>query len=234
MALQPKAKPRWQKRLKNGYIQRETNSAGHLVYFALPLYSMDHYDSCTFLRHGYYRNLRWGGNKAPYSLERRRIELPDNFGCGSGQAPQEPFDSAPKSDEKLHSRRQKVAAASSKQGSRSHISLRDDPIEDGCALAEDADVVLPLGGPWSTSPSPVATAEDKEVADLVQKGLLDGREPRSTDIQLSDLARPEAYTIRYATRKRPAKDRRKAVPDGWEDLVMIERTGRWEEDWELV
>jgi hypothetical protein len=227
--LEPK--PRWQKGLKNGYIQRETNSAGHLVYVAQPLYSMDDYDNGTYFCGRYCHSWVWG-RKAPHVLrlvDRRRIELSDNFGHGRGQ---EPFDSAPK-PEKRPIRRPKAAVTSGRQGSRPHVSLRDDPIEDGCTLAGDSTVLLPLGGPWSTKPSPV-TVENKEAADLVQKGLLSGVELRSTDIQLSDLARPEAYTVRYTTRKRRAKDRRKVAVDGWEDdLVMIEETGR-EEDWELV
>jgi hypothetical protein len=235
--MAPKEKPRWQKRLKNGYIQRETNSAGHLVYVAQPLYSMDDYDSCTFSRWTYYQYYSWRyGNKAPYALrpmDRRRINIPDNFGYGCTQAAGQ---STAETGESQRHPKHRVPVTCSKQGSRSHISLRDDPIEDGCALAGDSNVFLPSEGPWTTEPSPAseATVEDKEVADLVHMGLLKGA--CGADIQLSDLTRSEpAYTIRYTTRKCPAKQRRMEEVACWEDdLSIIDDSEILEQDWEMV
>jgi hypothetical protein len=235
--MAPKQKPRWQKRLKNGYIQRETNSAGHLVYVAKPLYSMDDYDSCTFSRWRSYRYSWWRyGNKAPYALrpmDRRRIDIPDNFGHVCTQATGQ---STAETGESQRHPKHRAPVTSSKEGSPSHISLRDDPIEDGCALAKDANVFLPSGGLWSTKSSPAseATVEDKEVADLVHRGLLKG--DCGADIQLSDLTRLEpAYVIRYTTRKRSAKERRKEEASRWEDdLSIIDESEVWEQDWEMV
>jgi hypothetical protein len=228
--MAPKQKPRWERRLKNGYIQRETNSAGHLVYVAQPLYSTDEYDSCTGAGCGrrYYRYYSWhSGNRAPHPwrpVERRRVNIPASFGYGCIQATDQPREATAETDERQPQPKHKVAVTSSKEGSRSHIQLRDDPIKDGCALAEDTNVFLPLGGPWP---------EDEEMADLAHEDPSDSCEGRGTDIRLSDVLHLEpAYTTRYTTRK-SGKDRRKASVECWEDdLVIIEES--WEEDWELV
>jgi len=232
MALEHK--PRWQKRLKNGYIRRETNRAGHLVYVAQPLYSMDDYDSCIYPC--FYQHSRTSGNKAPYALrpvDRRRIDIPDGFGYGYTQVTGQP---AAEIGESQRRAKRIVPVTSSKEGSRSHITLRDDPIEDGCALAGDVTVFLPSGGPWSTNSSPAseATVEDKEVADLVRRGLLEA--DCGADIQLSDLTRSEpAYVVRYTTRKPSAKDRRKEGGSCWEDDVsIIDECEIWEQDWEML
>ena len=84
------------------------------------------------------------------------------------------------------------------------------------------------------APPSEATAEDKEVADLVHRGLLKG--DCGADVQLSDLMRSEpAYVIRYTTRKRSAKERRTEEASCWEDeLSIIDEGEIWEQDWEMV
>jgi len=233
--MAPRDKPRWQKRLKNGYIQRETNSAGIQVYVARSLWSMDDYDSCIISRWSYYYSWKYG-NKAPFALrpmDRRRINIPDNFNYGCTQLARE---QTTESDEKPQHSKHIEPVISRKQGSSCHIALRDDPIEDGCALAEDRSVVLPSEGLRLTKLSSVsqATVEDKEVADLVHMGLLKGN--FGGDIQLSDLSRSApAYTIRYIKRKRPEKHQRKGDATCWDDdLSIIDESEIWEQEWEVV
>jgi hypothetical protein len=221
--------PRWQKRLKNGYIQRDENSAGYLVYVARPLYSMDDYATCTFSNYHPY-SWRQGPND-PYAarpVDRRRVNIPDTFNrYGASRAAE--------ASEGERRPKHRVPVTSRKQGSRSHIALRDDPIEDGCALAGDVTVLLPSGGPLSTRSGPAseATVEDKEISDLVQRGLLRGA--CSSEMQLNDLVRPTAaYTIRYTTRKRSKGWRKAEAASSEADLVIVDMGEIWEQDWEMV
>jgi hypothetical protein len=114
--------------------------------------------------------------------------------------------------------------------------LRDDPIEEGYTLAKDSEVFLPsdrerLVGPDTNSCSiPSITAEDKEIADLLHLGLLDLGGEQDYFIGLNDVVRPEStYSIRYVTRKRPGKGRRKSCPELWEDdIITVEDAWDWE------
>jgi len=111
--------------------------------------------------------------------------------------------------------------------------LLDDPIQDGRTLAEDTEVLLPSGQLWLSRPKASgATIEDKQIADLVQLGLLDPVDEEECCIGLNDVMRPEsAYSIRYVSRKGPRNGCKRVSTGIWEDdIVGIDDA--W--DWELL
>lgn len=217
-----KSAKRAEKRMKNGYIGRERNSAGYLVYCAKPICSRDHYDICKGVGcpHRRIRGWSWGKYswrfryKCPFPwrpTEKRRVSVTEDFWkkLALDEKPAQrksvkrphplfPYLSQSWMEDGTQEQPQRrptvyIPSSNKQTGSSRRPLLHDDPIKDGRTLAEDTEVQLPSGQPWlGRSKTSRATVEDKQIANLLHLGLLDLGYEQECYVGLNDIMRPES------------------------------------------